>query len=64
MRKRYSSEFKAKVVLEAVKGELALSVNRQCELLSVNRSSVYYRKAERKEERELEEMIMVIYLEK
>jgi len=30
--------------------------------LSVNRSSVYYRKTERKEERELEEMIMLIYL--
>jgi len=41
-----------------------LSISRQCELLSVNRSSVYYQKVEKNDEKELEEAIMMIYLKR
>ncbi|CAO3357877.1 Mobile element protein [Azospirillum palustre] len=39
-RKRYSAEFKAKVALEPVEADHPpLSITRQCELVSISRSS-------------------------
>ena len=47
-RKVHMAAFKAQVALAALKGDRghpALSVRRQCELLGLNRSSLYYEPA-------------------